>query len=396
MGTHSSRPANRATCCAIAWSVLMASVIGDAGGQSGDGGASPQQGGDTAAQQRHPPTSQPPDRIGPKHRARHPELPPGFVIKKLDNSPPGMPREFALFVPKAYGPHREWPVLLFLHGSGECGAGTYENIRVGLGRQFTRPEFKDYPFLTLFPQVSGMWFRGPQEDFVLRALDQVLAEYRTDRQRIYLSGISMGGFGTWEIAMRHPDRFAAIVPVCGGAIEPDLLSNISGLPVWAFHGRRDKRVPVSMTRDLIEALRRNGDEPRYTEYPEGLHACWDDAYTGMDLWKWLLEQRRRERPMKIAYRLPAEHVTMPWAVWWFRFDAVDPAERIVTVACNAADDGRVAVVTRGVSGATLLAEQMPYEAGREIRVIWNGHEAFAGKLAGDIRLPSGASAPRGP
>jgi predicted peptidase len=122
-------------------------------------------------------------------------------------------------------------------------------------------------------------------------LDEIEAKYRVDKDRIYVTGLSMGGSGTWRLAAEFPDRFAAIAPFCGGANVTEA-SRIAHLPTWAFHGDQDKPVPVDYTLRMIEALKKAGGHPRMTIYPGVGHVCWEEAYGGQEFYDWLLAQRR--------------------------------------------------------------------------------------------------------
>jgi predicted peptidase len=123
-------------------------------------------------------------------------------------------------------------------------------------------------------------------------LDEVMKEYKVDPKRQYLTGLSMGGMGTWSIATAMPDRFAAIVPICGRG-DPKQAAKLKDLPIWAFHGDADSTVNVSGSRDMIEAVKKAGGSPKYTEYPGVGHNSWDKAYAEAELYKWLLEQKKK-------------------------------------------------------------------------------------------------------
>ena len=205
---------------------------------------------------------------------------------------------YVLFVPHAYTPARPVPVILFLHGGGEAGTDGQKQTQVGLGPA-VRAREASFPFLVVFPQARenvpathSSWLPGqPDGDRALAILDAVRREYTTDPERVYLTGISVGGSGTWQMAARLPERWAAIVPVCG--IGPRARADaLAHLPCWCFHGGDDDVVPVHFSRAMIEALKQAGGSPRYTEYPGVGHDCWDRAYASEALYQWLLRQRR--------------------------------------------------------------------------------------------------------
>lgn len=314
-------------------------------------------------------------------------LPPHF-LRKSTTGPDGFPRDFVIFVPKQYraDQDKKWPVLIFLHGSGERGRNTLQATAVGIGPYIAAKRMNDFPFITIFPQVSGMWFRGKQEDFVWRTLETVQKDYKTDPDRIYLTGLSMGGFGTWELAMHHPDRLAAIVPVCGGYDDMSLSINLAGLPIHAFHGRLDTNVPPSMDRAMIEVLRRHNPKPLYTEFFDQNHFCWDKVYSNDDLYNWLLQQKRRDKPKQFTIRYPDHSIPLPWRAWWVRMDEVANNSRQPTIQVDVSDDGTIALASESVERITLFADAMPIALKKPITIMWNGQQVFQGPLEQDIVL----------
>lgn len=204
------------------------------------------------------------------------------------------------------------PALLFLHGSGERGADGVRQTKVGLGRALSRhPE--RFPAVVVMPQApfDRFWAGAPAEA-ALEALRQVRAEFPIDSDRLYLSGMSMGGHGAWYLAYRHPELFAAVAPVCGwvapSGIEPPgtvsvvpeaqgepyaaVARRLAGVPIWIFHGDDDPIVPVDGSRRAAAALRAAGGVVNYTEYHGAGHNAWDDAYGSLALATWLFAQRR--------------------------------------------------------------------------------------------------------
>jgi predicted peptidase len=234
----------------------------------------------------------------------------GFLARHLPAS--GRELRYQVYVPAAYTPRRSWPVVLFLHGSGERGADNLAQLREGLAPAI-RAHAHWFPLLAVFPQApAGARWRDATEADVMRILDAVDSEWQTDRDRTYVVGMSMGGYGAWQLAMDHPDRFAAIVPVCAGVLppptEPELLGvkvpdpagdpyaqiarAVAKLPIWIFHGAADPVVPVGESRRMARELAKAGGDPRYTEYPFTGHDAWDPTFNSPDLWDWLLQQRR--------------------------------------------------------------------------------------------------------
>lgn len=226
----------------------------------------------------------------------------GFLERVIKDD--GGEHKYTLFVPENYSPERKWPVLLFLHGAGERGTDNTKQVAVGIGPAI-RKRAKSFPFITILPQCEDTKTRpifgwSPDRADGKRALailDQVESEYATDPDRIYLTGLSMGGFGTWNFAATYPDRFAAIAPVCGGG-SPESAAKVAHLPVWCFHGGADPVVPPVLSRRMIEALQKEGAQPKYTEYPGVGHNSWDHAYDTDELYDWLLAHQRKPKTDK--------------------------------------------------------------------------------------------------
>ena len=195
--------------------------------------------------------------------------------------------KYLVYLPKDYDQKDSWPVLLFLHGSGERG----DNL--DLVKVHGPPKLiaggKQFPFIVVSPQCpkEQSW-----EPFKLTALlDEIGEKYKVDQDRIYVTGISMGGFGTWALASHSPNRFAAIVPICGGG-DPSRAKRIAHIPAWVFHGGKDPTVPVENSKKMVEALKKNGGDPKFTIYSEAGHDSWTQAYNTPELYEWLLQQKR--------------------------------------------------------------------------------------------------------
>ncbi|NLX14191.1 MAG: prolyl oligopeptidase family serine peptidase [Phycisphaerales bacterium] len=195
---------------------------------------------------------------------------------------------YLLYLPGDYGrDEQRWPLILFLHGAGERGNNLELVKKHGLPRIIQNRT--DFPFIVVSPQCPrGRWW---DNRVLIALLDEIMARYAVDPERVYLTGLSMGGFGTWSLAIEHPDRFAAIAPVCGGGI-PYLLDRIRHLPVWAFHGARDNVVPLFESKRMVDVLERMGGQARLTVYPEATHDSWTATYNNPKLYDWFLEHRR--------------------------------------------------------------------------------------------------------
>jgi predicted peptidase len=215
------------------------------------------------------------------------EVEKGFVDKTFDGV------KYVVFVPHSYDGKMEFPVILFLHGAGESGTDGQKQVKTGLGPAIKKME-KKFDFIAVLPQSQkGGWGAASAEGKrALAILDQVMKDYKTDAKRVYLTGLSMGGFGTWSLAAAHPERWAAIAPICGGG-EPSSAEKIKTIPVWCFHGDADKAVPVKRSRDMIEALKKAGAMPRYDEYPGVGHNSWDRAYGNPELYTWFLSNEKK-------------------------------------------------------------------------------------------------------
>ncbi len=215
---------------------------------------------------------------------------------------------YQLWRPPGWSAEREWPIVLFLHGAGERGDDGIRQTRVGLGAAL-REHPERWPLLAVFPQARiHQGWRGAMLRQALAALDAALLECRADADRQYLTGISMGGYGSWRLALDAPDRFAALVPICGGLdASPEAILRAGGdpaaphasaatiladVPTWIFHGDADDVIPVSESRDMLAALEKAGADVRYTEYPGVGHNSWDRAYGDPLLSTWLLAQAR--------------------------------------------------------------------------------------------------------
>ena len=239
----------------------------------------------------------------------------GFLDRSVTLA--GKPFRYQVYVPLTYASSNDrLPVILFLHGAGERGPDGVLQTQVGIATAIRRNTTR-FPAIIIMPQVppDSLWI-GLPADGAMAALDKTVAEFRTDPDRVYLTGLSLGGNGTWNLASKHPERFAAIVPICafvtpfrrlpgsraivdadtGAAMFAALARKIGRLPTWIVHGEIDPVVPVAESRRAAEALKAAGGDVRYTEIIGGGHDIWDLAYGSPQLVDWLFAQRRKPQP----------------------------------------------------------------------------------------------------
>jgi predicted peptidase len=226
----------------------------------------------------------------------------------------GVEYPYQTYVPREYKRSVSWPIILALHGAGERGSDGLLQTEVGLGSAIRRYADR-YPALVVFPQSpADRTWQGLGARVALAALDKAMAEFNADTSRVYLTGLSMGGNGSWYLAFHHSDRFAALVVVCGWTSErrgasgasysaiapasvPDsfapVAQRVSRIPIWIFHGDADPRVPVEESRRMASALKAIGADVQYTELPGVGHNSWDPAYAMAELPMWMFKQHRQ-------------------------------------------------------------------------------------------------------
>ena len=236
--------------------------------------------------------------------------PTGFLNRTIEVE--GVSHRYQVYVPAEYTRARRWPVILFLHGSGERGRDGILQTSLGLGEGIRR-HAERWPAIVVFPQAPpGHRWHGKIAHLALATLDRTLREFKTDPARVYLAGLSAGGNGVWNLAYRTPERFAALVAICGwvqptperpeailppdsGPPYPVVARRIRTLPVWIWHGDADSVVPVEESRRMAEALRAAGSEVSYTELPGVGHESWVQAFDSPELAKWILGRSRSRR-----------------------------------------------------------------------------------------------------
>lgn len=196
--------------------------------------------------------------------------------------------EYLLHLPNGYDPNGSYPLLLFLHGAGERG-DDLSKVAIHGPPRLLRERSMEFPFIVVSPQVpeDRIWSIA----YLDALLEHVTGSYAVDEDRIYVTGLSMGGYGTWHLAFEYPHRFAAIAPISGGGTITGACT-IRHLPVWVFHGAQDEVVPASRSQELVDRLRGCDGHVRFTLYPDAGHDAWTRTYENPALYEWLLRHRR--------------------------------------------------------------------------------------------------------
>jgi predicted peptidase len=219
----------------------------------------------------------------------------------------GTEYKYQVFVPEDWTAKKKWLVILFLHGAGERGDDGIIQTEVGIGTAIRRDRSR-VPAIVVMPQCRKdvWWASDAMGDVAMASLAAAQKEFHGDPQRVYLTGLSMGGYGTWYLAANYPGRFAAIAPICGGILMPDLARKESpddtkpyteaaskigkGTPTWIFHGGDDPVVPPTESQRMAAAMKALGGDVRYTEYPGVGHNSWEKAYAEPELFTWMLSK----------------------------------------------------------------------------------------------------------
>lgn len=222
----------------------------------------------------------------------------------------GKALKYRLIKPMGYKFGKKYPLVLFLHGAGERGDDNASTLKHA-AKDFADLERRaKYPAYVVIPQCPTDrrwsevdWSKDasalPEEPSdpmrnIKELLDEMVENAGVDPNRIYITGLSMGGYGTWDAIARYPDYFAAAAPICGGG-DPKTVSKFKSLPVWCFHGAKDSVVKVGRSREMVDALKAVGSPVQYTEYPEAQHDSWTVTYANPELYAWLFSQRRESK-----------------------------------------------------------------------------------------------------
>lgn len=267
-----------------------------------------------------------------------------------------------LYVPE-HDTGAKLPLLVFLHGAGERGDDLERVKKHGPPKLIEGG--RDFPFIVLSPLCErGRWWRA---DAVIQLVDHIVATQPVDPDRVYLTGLSMGGFGTFDLATKYPDRFAAVAPICGGG-EPATAAAMAPVPTWVFHGAKDRVVELAASERMVEALKAVGGDVRFTVYPEAGHDSWTESYANEELYAWFLSHDRSQRPTGTAVADASREIPR-----------AEPEEVGMAAAKLAGIDDAVASLVDGgrLAGAVVVVA-------RRGRVV---HESAYGNMDLDDELP---------
>ena len=203
--------------------------------------------------------------------------------------------DYLLYTPKGYQPNGEttYPLVLFLHGAGQRGAEATRVAETAIPEMVAQQQ--QTPYILLAPQCPPDQWWVDYEAALIALLNETIITHAVDQQRVYLTGLSMGGAGTWYLASKHPHRFAAIAPICGASLWwqgfPENAEKLKSLPIWTFHGEADSVVPISVTEAIVAVLEQHQANVQFTRYPGVEHNSWTETYGNPDLYQWLFQHR---------------------------------------------------------------------------------------------------------
>ncbi len=199
-------------------------------------------------------------------------------------------RKYLFHLPREYGKEdRQWPMIVYLHGASARGTNLDRVRQCGI--PWLADHDRDFPFIAISPQCpKGTRWVDMDTGWIMNIVDEICAEYAVDRDRIYVTGVSMGGHGAWYLAYRYPDRFAAVAPLCG-RVETTWAETLKQVPSWVFHGSRDRVCPIRYSNGIVEALRAFNANVRYTVYKGAGHDIVTRTYHNQELYDWFLQHR---------------------------------------------------------------------------------------------------------
>lgn len=293
----------------------------------------------------------------------------GEMVKRTYTSAiDGAALDYALWLPAGYAAGSDWPLIVFLHGSAE-GTNWMAPTRPAASVPVLG-EMADLPFVVAFPLMRGSWSISTlAERDVMDVVVDVESHCKIDPDQVHLVGLSLGGFAGWRIASRYPDRFATLTAFCGGG-EPELAVNLRHLGLNVVHGTRDRNVPVSLSREMVAALKQAGIEANYTEYPQSGHVVWGETLGSGLLYRWMSNRRRVGDPRRISFRTyTLRHASAYWATVESMIDPAKPAFVDVFVPPG---DTLVLVQADNVGRLSLKVPGLLIEAERRVRFEVNG------------------------
>jgi predicted peptidase len=226
--------------------------------------------------------------------ASNPILAPGQYSQSFEKTiTKNLSCEYLLFLPEGYSQDKQgWPLILFLHGAGERGSDLRKVKKHGPPKIVEKQ--KDFPFIVVSPQCPEDDWWTDKVEVLINLLDDIVARYNVDTERIYLTGLSMGGYGSWALAAEYPKRFAAVAPICGGG-NRIMAFRLKDIPIWAFHGAKDPVVPLKQSEEMVNAIRARGGDAKLTVYPNAGHDSWTETYNNKELYDWFLEHRKASK-----------------------------------------------------------------------------------------------------
>jgi len=201
---------------------------------------------------------------------------------------------YLLYLPADYDKNskKQRPLIMFLHGAGERGNNVAVVKKHGPPKMIAQG--KSFDFIIVSPQCPNNIWWPERTELLISLLDEIEKKYNVDTDRVYLTGLSMGGFGSWSLAIAYPNRFAAIAPICGGA-ERYGAYRLKKVPVWAFHGAKDPTVPLIRSQEMADAVKKAGGDAKLTIYPEAQHDSWTETYNNPELYQWFLSHKISDR-----------------------------------------------------------------------------------------------------
>jgi pimeloyl-ACP methyl ester carboxylesterase len=217
---------------------------------------------------------------------------PGKQVEQSFDTSDGGTISYLLYLPKDYDSANKSQLILFLHGRGESYGPLNLVAKWGPPRFAARGD--ELPYVLVSPQCPGddSWQKPTQQKRLVELLDHIVNKYSIDEDRICLTGLSMGGYGSWRMAADHPERFSSVVPVCGGG-DPGDAEKLQGLPIWVFHGDQDGAVPIQRSVEMVEAIKAaGGTKIRFTSLEHIGHNCWSAAYATPELYQWIRQQKK--------------------------------------------------------------------------------------------------------